>query len=115
VARKLEVRLVDDIDGGPAEESVAFAVDGVGYEIDLSVKHAKELRAALDTFVSCARRVGRGGLSTPSRSRATVPARNDRAQNKAIRDWAKRKKIDLSERGRIPRTIIEQYEAEAGR
>jgi hypothetical protein len=115
VARKVEVKLVDDIDGGPAEETVVFAVDGVGYEIDLGVKHAKELRAALDTFVSSARRVGRSGLSAPSRSRATVPARNDRAQNKAIRDWAKRKKINLSERGRIPRTIVEQYEAEAGR
>ncbi|MEN3305738.1 MAG: Lsr2 [Micromonosporaceae bacterium] len=44
-----------------------------------------------------------------------MPARNDRAQNKAIRDWAKRKKINLSERGRIPRTIVEQYETKAGR
>jgi hypothetical protein len=44
-----------------------------------------------------------------------APAKADRAQNQAIRDWAKRKGIQLSERGRIPRNVIEQYETEAGR
>jgi hypothetical protein len=115
MARKVEVKLVDDIDGTQAAETVAFGVDGTAYEIDLNAKHAKELRSALQQFVDAARRVGRTGPAAPARNRNRTPARNDRAQNKAIRDWAKRRKVELSDRGRIPRTIVEQYEAEAGR
>jgi hypothetical protein len=114
MARKVEVKLIDDIDGGQADETVAFAVDGTNYEIDLSAKHANDLRSALEKFVGSARRAGRTGAPAASRGRVS-PARSDRAQNRAIRDWAKRKKIELSDRGRIPRNIVEQYEAEAGR
>lgn len=113
MARKVEVKLIDDIDGGQADETVAFAIDGTSYEIDLSAKHAKELRGALGTFVSAARRVGRGGVS--GREHAGAPARGDRAQNRAIREWARRRRIELSDRGRIPREVLDQYEAEAGR
>jgi Lsr2 len=115
VARKVQVHLLDDIDGGKADETLKFALDGTNYEIDLSTRHADKLRRSLDKFVQSARRVGRGPVTTTSRARAGAPARSDRVQNQAIRDWAKRKGIELSERGRIPRTIIEQYEAEAGR
>jgi hypothetical protein len=114
MARKVEMKLVDDIDGGTADETLKFGVDGTSYEIDVNAKHAEELRASLAKFILSARRVGRGGV-VASRARAAAPARNDRAQNQAIREWAKRKKIELSDRGRIPRTIVEQYEAEAGR
>jgi hypothetical protein len=115
MARKVEVELVDDLDGAHAAETVTFGVDGTMYEIDLSAKHAKELRSALQQYVDAARRVGRAASAPAARGRSRTPARNDRAQNKAIRDWARRKKVDLSDRGRIPRTIVEQYEAEAGR
>jgi hypothetical protein len=117
VARKVEVKLLDDIDGSQADETVPFAIDGTSYEIDLSAKHAKELRSVLDRFVGSARKVGRGvpAVAGARAGRAAAPARSDRAQNKAIREWAKRKKIELSDRGRIPRSIVEQYEAEAGR
>ena len=117
MARKVEVKLVDDIDGGQADETLSFGLDGTNYEIDLSAEHAKELRSALERYVEASRRVGRGGVM-PTRNRGRVPAapaRSDREQNKAIREWAKRQKIELSERGRIPRIIVEQYEAQAGR
>lgn len=115
MARKVEVKLLDDMDGSVAEETLKFGVDGVSYEIDLNAKNAEKLRASLAKFILGARRVGRGRV-TPSRRRTSgVPARSDRAQNQAIREWAKRKKIQLSDRGRIPATVIEQYEAEAGR
>jgi hypothetical protein len=115
MARKVEVKLVDDIDGGTADETLKFGVDGISYEIDVNAKHAEELRASLAKFILSARRVGRAGAAF-SRARATTaaPARSDRAQNQAIRDWAKRRKLELSDRGRIPRSIVEQYEAEAG-
>jgi hypothetical protein len=115
VARKVQVHLLDDIDGAPADETLQFALDGTNYEIDLSAKHAEKLRKSLEKFVQSARRVGRGHVATTGRARTGAPARSDRVQNQAIRDWARRKGIGLSERGRIPRSIVEQYEAEAGR
>jgi hypothetical protein len=116
MVRKLEVKLVDDIDGGVADETLRFGLDGASYEIDVHAKHAEELRAALARYILRARRLGRGGvLATRGRATTGTPARSDRAQNQAIRDWARRKKIQLNDRGRIPRSVVEQYEAEAGR
>lgn len=116
MARKVQVQLLDDIDGSQADETVNFSLDGTNYEIDLNAKHATELRSALDKFVQSARRVGRGGVSITRRSTTGVRSvRSDRAQNQSIRDWARRKKIQLSDRGRIPRSVVEQYEAEARR
>ena len=115
MARKVQVHLLDDIDGGRADETLKFALDGTNYEIDLSTRHAEKLRKSLDKFVQAARRVGRGPVAPSGRARSGSGARSDRVQNQAIRDWAKRRGIALNERGRIPRSIIEQYEAEAGR
>src|SRR5437868_18552 len=39
----------------------------------------------------------------------------DRTQNQAVRDWARSKGIAVSDRGRIPAHISEQYQREAGR
>lgn len=58
MARKTVVELVDDLDGGPADETVRFALDGVDYAIDLSAAHAERLRAAMATFLRHARRPG---------------------------------------------------------
>src|SRR5215469_10967041 len=115
MARKVAVELLDDIDGSEADETLKFGLDGTNYEIDVNEKHADQLRRALAKFILSARRLGRGGVTPGRRRPATVPARSDRAQNQAIREWAKRKKIQLSDRGRIPATVIEQYQAEAGR
>jgi Lsr2 len=116
VARTVQVSLIDDIDGTTADETVTFGLDGATYEIDLTSKHAKQLRTSLEKFTARARRVGRGGVAPTGRRRtAAAPVSNDRVQIQAIREWAKRKEIQLSDRGRIPARIIAQYEAEAGR
>lgn len=115
MVRKVEVTFVDDFDGKPADETISFALDGTSFEIDLSAKRADAMRTSLAPYITSARRLGRGGVVAPRRAHVAVPVRNDRAQNKAIREWAKRKKIALSDRGRIPQDIIKQYEAEAGR
>lgn len=114
MARRMEVQLLDDIDGSPAAETVSLGIDGQVYEIDLAAKRAAKLRADLQKYVAVARRVGRTG-ATPGRRRGLRPASVDRAQNQAVREWAKRKKIKLADRGRIPRDVIERYEAEVGR
>jgi hypothetical protein len=114
VARKVQVHLLDDIDGATADEALKFGLDGVNYEIDVCAKHAEKLRKDLAKFILGGRRLGRGGIAPARRGRAAA-TRSDREQNQAIRTWAKRKDIQLSDRGRIPVNIIEQYQAEAGR
>jgi len=96
---------VDDIDGSEASETVSFGLDGRQYAIDLSKKHAKQLRDALAAFVAAARR-GTGRRS--SAPRAARPAA-DREQNAAIRQWAKANGQAISTRGRIPQAVMEAY------
>src|ERR671937_688723 len=95
--------LIDDLDGSEAEETVSFAIDGVTYEIDLSAENAGILRDRLSPFVEGARRAG--GVR---RRRRRVASSRERSAD--IRAWAKAHGIQISERGRIPATVVEQYE-----
>src|SRR4051794_30250922 len=81
MAQITEVRLLDDLDGGEAAESVAFSLDGKSYEIDLSEKHAAALRDAFAPFVSSARRAGgAAGASRPRMSARSSVVRDARVQ-----------------------------------
>ena len=116
MARKVQVILSDDLDENlPADETVSFSLDGTNYEIDLSEKNAKELRDAFSRYVQAARKVSRGGSSRASgggRSRATGGGgRMDREQAGAIRDWARKNGHAVSDRGRIPASVVDAYEA----
>lgn len=117
MARREIVVLEDDLDGGTADETVKFALDGVQYEIDLSEKNAQKLRESFADFVAHGRRVARGGVVVGGRAaaRSRGGAAADREQNKAIRAWAKRKGRNISDRGRIPQEIVDEYNADAGR
>ncbi|MCE3556229.1 Lsr2 family protein [Pseudonocardia sp. RS11V-5] len=110
MAKQTTVTLIDDLDGGEAEEQVEFSVDGKSYEIDLSTKNSEKLREALAPFIAAARRsTGRrsaGGGSAP----ASRPV-SDRQQNQAIREWAVAQGMKISERGRIPSNVLEAYHA----
>jgi hypothetical protein len=118
VARRTIQVLTDDLDGGEAEETVKFGLDGVQYEIDLSSKNAGKIRDALAPFVGAGRKIGRGGV-VPGGRAATARGRGgaaaDRDQNRAIREWAQGKGIPVSDRGRIKQEIVDRYHAEAGR
>jgi hypothetical protein len=111
VAQKVEVTLVDDLDGGIADETVSFSIDGTQYEIDLSAKNAQKLREAVTPYLGAARKAGRVP-SRNTRGRSGGSATVDREQNQAIREWAKKKGLNVSERGRIPAEIVERYHAE---
>ncbi|MBB5153947.1 histone-like nucleoid-structuring protein Lsr2 [Saccharopolyspora phatthalungensis] len=113
MAQKVTVTLVDDLDGGQADETVEFGLDGVSYQIDLSADNAGELRDALANYVSSARRAGgrkkpgpRPGAAARSGGGSTSA---DREQNQAIREWARKRGLKVSDRGRIPADIVEQY------
>lgn len=108
MARKVTVSLVDDLDGGTAEETVGFGVDGKNYEIDLSAANATKLRDALAEFVAAARRAGtgrRGGRPSVATSRGV----GDRQQSQAIREWAREQGMNVSDRGRIPADVLDAY------
>jgi hypothetical protein len=114
MARKVQVILSDDLDENlPADETVSFALDGTAYEIDLAEKNAKELREVFSRYVSAARKAGRSNRAPGGgRSRATGGGgRMDREQAGAIRDWARRNGHAVSDRGRIPGSVAEAYEA----
>jgi len=66
VAQKIQVLLVDDLDGSEADGTVRFGLDGAEYEIDLNAEHARALRDALSRYVQAARRAG-GGARQPAR------------------------------------------------
>lgn len=119
VARREIVVLEDDLDGGNADESVKFALDGIAYEIDLNSKNAGKLRDAFAPYVKVARK-SRGGVVAGGRSAGVRAPRGggaatDREQNKAIREWAKRQGREISARGRIPQGIVDEYMSSAGR
>ncbi|MGY1639647.1 Lsr2 family protein [Geodermatophilus sp. SYSU D00703] len=114
MARKVQVILSDDLDEDlPADETVSFSLDGTNYEIDLSEKNAEEMRNAFSRYVQAARKVGRGSgrASGGGRSRATGGGRMDREQAGAIREWARKNGHQVSDRGRIPASVVEAYEA----
>ena len=116
MAQKVQVLLVDDLDGGEASETVSFALDGSNYEIDLSGKNAEELRDAFAKYVGSARKAGRAASSSGrslARRSGGGNTSMDRDQAAAIRSWAKGKGLKVSDRGRIPATIIEQYNQSA--
>ena len=112
MAQKVDVRFVDDLDGSEAAGTVSFALDGRTYEIDLSDGNASRLRDSLATFVAAARRTGtrRARSQRSSTSEASAaPARPSRESTAAIRTWARENGHEVSERGRIPKAVVEAY------
>jgi hypothetical protein len=108
MAQRVTVALEDDLDGGPADETVRFAFGGADYEIDLSKKNAAAFRKKLAPFVEHARKPGRAQPRRGSRTAASRQRSGD------IRAWAKDHGIAVSERGRIPASVVDQYQAATG-
>ena len=105
MAAKTIVTLEDDLDGGSADETLRFGLGAAEYEIDLSAVNAGRFRAELAPFVEHARKPGRVQRARAGRSPAS---RRDSAE---VRTWAKEHGIAISDRGRIPASVIDQHEA----
>jgi hypothetical protein len=106
MAQRTIVHLVDDVTGEDADETVAFALDGQPYEIDLSADNAARLRDALAEFVASARKPTGGG-GRPAR-RGSARRANDTGD---VRSWARENGFSISERGRIPSNVLDAYHA----
>ncbi|WP_433792470.1 histone-like nucleoid-structuring protein Lsr2 [Actinoplanes sp. CA-252034] len=112
MAKQIIHKLVDDIDGVDADETVKFALDGIQYEIDLSEKNAAKLREVFEPYLEHGTKVARGGVVVGGRAaRGRGGATADREQNKAIREWAKKSGKEISDRGRIPQEIVDEFHA----
>lgn len=104
MAQKVNIILVDDIDGSEADETVSFGLDGTSYEIDLNNAHASELRDALAGYIGHARKVtGARGRGRTTRTQSGPSARE-------IRDWARSNGFDVPDRGRIPSEVREAFD-----
>jgi hypothetical protein len=108
MAQKVTVVLEDDLTGGPAKHTVRFAFDGTGYEIDLNAKNAAAFSKQLAPYLEHARRAGRAQSRRSGRTTA------NRQRSGDIRAWAKQHGLVVSDRGRIPASVAEQYHAAAG-
>ena len=110
MAQKVNIVLVDDLDGSEASESVSFGLDGTSYEIDLNDQNAARLRDALAEFVGHARKVGSasrrgGGRRSGGGAAAGGPSARE------IRDWARENGYDVPDRGRVSAEVREAYDA----
>jgi hypothetical protein len=108
MAQKVNIVLVDDIDGDEATETVTFGLDGVTYEIDLNDDHAAELRNSLATWVGHARKVA--GRRSGAR-RASSSASSNEPSAREVRDWARSNGYEVPDRGRIPANVREAFDA----
>jgi len=104
VAQKIQVLLVDDLDGSEAEGTVRFGLDGTEYEIDLNAEHAQALRDALARYVRAARR--------PARGRGRAPSGG--VDSTEVREWAKAQGIEVKDRGRVPAELVARFKAATG-
>ena len=112
MAKKVQVMLVDDVDkSSPADETVSFSLDGVSYEIDLTSDNAAMLRDDLAVWIGHAERTG--GRRSSGRATGKGSGSGRKADLGAVREWARQNGHKVSDRGRIPATIIEQYNQSA--
>ena len=112
MAQRVNVILVDDLDGSDAVETVTFGLDGVDYEIDLNEGHARELRDALSLYVGHGRRTGgrrrrgqAGSGGAGGRSADGAPSAAD------IRAWARDNGYEVPDRGRVSADVRAAYDA----
>ena len=112
MAQKIQTLFIDDLDGGEAEGTVRFGLDGTDYEIDLSATHAKALRKSLEKYVGAARKV-----SSVNRRRGHAGGRRNATGGPSpseVREWAKAQGIEVRDRGRVPTELVVKFQAANG-
>lgn len=90
MAQEVVVRLTDDIEGGDADETINFSLDGKSFQIDLNKKNAAAMRKALKTYIDA----GRSARQTASHGRRsgstlTLFSQLSSEEKDRFRAWAK--------------------------
>ena len=107
MAQKVEVTLIDDLDGSNAEESLTFGLGNTQYEIDLSGPNAQKLRDALAPYVAAGRKVTASRQTGRGLGRKAVAVGPDTAE---VREWAKAEGLEVSDRGRIAAAVVVKFQ-----
>jgi hypothetical protein len=113
MAQRVKVRLVDDLDGGEADETVTFALDGKPREIELSNENAAKFRELLEPYMTASRPAAPDNIAAKGVPAATVPVDADatpppltqaqqREEAASIRAWCARHHLPVKPLGRIP-------------
>lgn len=107
MAQKVEVTLIDDLDGSTADTVVRFGLDGKAYEVDLSTANAEKFRGTMAKYVEAARKTG----SARGAGRGARPKATDAGPHTSeVREWAKSHGIEVSDRGRLPKDLVVQFQ-----
>jgi len=114
MAQRVIVELSSDLSDGPADQTVTFALEGKGYEIDLNSKEAEKLRSLLEPYIKAGRSVGRatgGAVRRTARSKDGLNAQG--VSPVAVRAWAAAQQppVKVAPQGRIPASVIDAYKA----
>ena len=106
MATRTYTEITDDLSENASDnvQTRTFALEGVEYEIDLGDKNTEKLYKTLAPFIESGRRVG----GRARRGSAAKPA-SDGPNPKDVRAWAAENDIEVSNRGRIPGEIVQQY------
>lgn len=107
MAQKVEVHLIDDLDGGAADETVSFGLDGTQYVIDLNQKNAKRLRESVARYIDAARKEKSDRLAGRGAGRKATQVGPNTSD---VREWAKTQGYDVSERGRVAKDLIVKFQ-----
>ena len=103
--RQIEAIIIDDLDGSRDAKTVPFSIGDEKFSLDLSAKHEREMRRAMKKFIEAAQKVSN---PAPARAVPKTDARKD--YNDRVRQWAKDHKVEIGDRGRIPKAVVDQYE-----
>lgn len=107
MARQMTVEMTDDLNPDtPADETVQFSLDGIGYEIDLAADNAERMRSTLEPWIAAARKTG-------GRFKGRRPIAGGSGMSKqelaVVRQWAQSNGMTVADRGRIPQEVITAY------
>jgi hypothetical protein len=116
MAQETIVRYVDDLDGSEdVAETVEFGLRNKRYVIDLNAKNVQALEESLADFIAAARpaAVSTAGKGAPNLRKIAKAGsvRADREQTQAIREWARQNGHQVSDRGRVPKSVLDAFQA----
>lgn len=115
MARCELIQYIDDLDGTPLDSAdhqvIRFSFRGKNYVLDLSQANAEKFEKLVEPYIASAS-IDHETVVAPRRRGAANPnAAQARDRNRKIRKWARENGLDVADRGALPKSIIEQYEA----
>lgn len=113
MAKTTIVQVRDDIDGSANASEVRFAFEGTEFTIDLSSKNRKALEKALRPYIEAGTKVSgrRSGATRSGRAKRSGDSGSSATELSAVRAWAKENGHQVSDRGRLPKAVLDAYTA----